>query len=195
MTDTAHVQLGRHALPCYPQTWTRIVKRLGRLGDAFTGAITEEGFDGSKLVGSLGDRIYDALVAFIPNLPERMPEYEFHGYGSREAYDSDDYDERQDNAPTFPQFLDAFDVIIEVNGGKRFMDALGKVFPAEWVRAKLAEAIEDTQDRLSGSPSLPPTNGTSRPTSSTTSDPTVELLASAEPSARSANSSGIPLSV
>lgn len=184
MSDHPHVELGvlpngevPNRLPVYPQTWPRIVKKLGRLYDkvrASGASIDGENLDAGALVASLGDYTYEALTIFIPNLPERMPEWKFAGYGSPDAAAAGDYDERLDQAPTFPQIIAAFETCFAVNGGKRFLDMLGGVFDPKLLKAEMSLALSEWRESQSiGSPSLPSTNsGSDQPTSSGTTDQT-----------------------
>lgn len=197
MADGLHVILGEHELPVYPQPPTRVTKRLGRLRDAFQGAVDERvGLDKEQLLGGLGKRVYYLFVTFIPNLPERMPEWEFWGYSSRDAFEADDFDEDRDGkgAATFPQWLDAFDAIVEVNGGKRFMDLLGKVFPAEILKAEMGLALSEWRESTGSPSSLSTKAGSEAQTSSGTTVPTSDEPATSEPGSNG-HSSGSPLSV
>jgi hypothetical protein len=54
---------------------------------------------------------------------------------SKEAYEEGEYDRERDEGPVWPQLLDAFDVIVQVNGGNRFMDLLGKFGAATPLRS------------------------------------------------------------
>lgn len=181
MSEHPHVQLGAHSLPVYAQPWRRIVKRLERVFDALQEAVDASGeFSAEAFVGGLGGRLYETLTTFIPNLPDWLPEHEFNGYKTPEAYRLDQYDEADDPAPTFPQFIDAFDTIVGVNGGKRFLDALGKVFDPKMIRAEATLALSEWRERSTGSPSSPGTSGASPPNSSTPSTPTEDPLATPE---------------
>lgn len=193
-----HVQLGTHPLPVYEQAPMRIIKRLAKLRDAFTGALDDTGeFDPQKFFSGLGTHVYYLFCTFIPNLPERMPEWEFWGYSSRDAYESGDFDPERDGkeAATFTQWLDAFDVIVEVHGGKRFMDMLGGVFDPKLLRAEMSLALSEWRESI-GSPSSPGRNGTSPPLNSGTTAPGSAELGGEEQESASAsptaNSSGIP---
>lgn len=205
MSEHPHVGLGvkengeaAHDLPVYPQTWPRIVNRLGRLYDHVRksgGELRTDDLDAQSLVAFLGEHTYEALCVFIPNLPQRMPEYRFAGFGSQDAFEARDYDERQDQAPTFPQMFTAFEICFEVNGGKRFLDMLGKAFDPKLLRAEMSLALSEWREGRSGSLSSPGANGPSLPTSSGTTDPTSESPDTPAQSEKSASSSGIPLSV
>lgn len=174
MPDHPHVQLGSHSLPVYGQTWARVVNRLGRLYDsvrATGGELDTDNLDAGALVGFLGGRAYEALCIFIPNLPERMPEYEFAGYGSREAFDAGDYDENLDKAPTFPELIAAFETCFEVNGGKRFVSMLGGVFDPKLLRAEMSLALSEWREQRSGSlNSLSTSDGSTDQSNSGTTD-------------------------
>lgn len=204
MAEHPHIQFGEHSLPIYEQAPMRIIRRIGKLRDAFVGAVDDAGeFDPETLFSGLGERVYYLFVTFIPNLPERMPEYEFWGYPSRDAYDSGAFDEDRDGekAAKFTQWLDAFDVIVQVHGGKRFTDLLGKVLPAEILRAEIGLAFSEWREsRQIGSPnSLSTNDGSTDQTSSGMTGPgsgerATEAPALANGSAKR-TSSGNPLAI
>lgn len=206
MSEHPHVELGTlpdgqvpHNLPVYPQTWPRIVNKIGRLYDRVrdSGTAFEGDIDAAALIFMLGGHTYEALCIFIPNLPERLPEHEFAGYGSADAFAAKDYDERQDKAPTFPQLIAAFETCFQVNGGKRFLDMLKGVFDPKLLRAEMSLALSEWRESRSiGSPSsLSTSDGSNPQTSSGTSDQTSDEL-DTEPESASesltANSSGNP---
>lgn len=173
--DHPHVQLGAHSLPVYPQPWRRVVKRLGRSLDAIRAASGDEGFDADVFVGALGGRLYETFEAFIPKLKEFLPEYEFNGYTSPVAWQNDNYDEDNDPSPTFPQFIDAVELFVEINGGNRFLAYLGKVFDPKMIRAEMSLALSEWREGLSmQSPSSPGTSTESPPSGSTPTGQTAE---------------------
>lgn len=190
MTDAPHVQLGSHSLPVYRQPHTRIIRRLGRVMDAFRGAADPETgeVDTAAFILGLGDRLYETMETFIPNLPDRMPQYEFMGYTSREAFERgedppDQTHETQNRAPSFPELLDAFETFVDVNGGKRFLDLLGRVFDPTMLKAEMSLMLSEWRERAAstGSPSSPGPNTESHLNGSTTTDPTEELRAASPP--------------
>ena len=185
-----HVQLGSHSLPVYRQPFTRITKRLGRVMDAVRGAADPDTgeVDTAAFVLGLGDRVYETIETFIPNLPDRMPQYEFMGYPDRESYERgeeppDQTHETKNRAPSFPELLDAFEAFIEVNGGKRLLDMLGKVFDPAMLRAEMSLMLSDWRERAgsTGSPSSPGPSTRSPQNGSTTTGPTGEPLAASQP--------------
>jgi hypothetical protein len=164
---------------------------------ALRAAAGDNALTGAAVIEIVGDRLYYVLCTFIPALPEWLPEHEFNGYASPQAYEQDRYDEDEDKSPTFPQFLDAFDVIVEVNGGKRFLDMLGKVLDWDKIKTSLStKASEWIEESSTPQPSLPGTSTESGPTSSTPTSPTPEPVDT--PESQSANDqdpsieSGIP---
>lgn len=176
MSDHPHIALGDKSLPVYAQPFRRIVKRLGSVMDALRDSTDDaQGFDTEQFVGSLGDKLYETLVTFVPKLPEFLPEFEFNGYASPVAMKEDNYDEDNDPSPTLPQFIDAFDTIIEVNGGKRFLDMLGKVFDPKMLKAEMSLALSELREGLStGSQNSSTTSTESLPSVSTTTARTPE---------------------
>jgi hypothetical protein len=202
VSEHPHVKLGEHSLPVYEQRWRRVVNRLGAVLDttrmtALRAAAGDNALTGAAVIEIVGDRLYYVLCTFIPALPEWLPEHEFNGYASPQAYEQDRYDEAEDKSPTFPQFLDAFDVIVEVNGGKRFLEMLGKALDWDKIKTSLStKASEWIEASSTPQPSLPGTSTESGPTSSTPTSPTPEPVDT--PESQSANdhdpsiSSGIP---
>lgn len=153
------ITLGQHTVPVYPQRWAYLENRLGRTLSEFVGRSTA--LSGENFASFLGEEAYKALCVFLPQLPSRMPEWEFRGYPSREAWEQGEYDEQKDSSPTFPEIVEAFETIIQVN---RF-DVLGSL------GKRLSEATERTQ-ALQSSQSSPLRNGGSP---STSSSPTVPM--------------------
>lgn len=201
MSDHPHVKLGKYVepgIPVYPQPPKRITKRLGRIADAFDIDSGDETLSEDDIkravIGNLGERIYFLFETFIPNLPQRLPEWEFWGYTDPDAFHADDFDEDNcGNAATFPQWLEAIDVIVEVNGGKRFLALLGKVVPEGWLKVKIAEVFETGQEALerwNGSQNSRGESGTSDPKTSGPTDPT---SAGSSPEQSSGNGSPTPV--
>jgi hypothetical protein len=166
MPEHPEITLGQHSIPCYPQKHAYITNRVGRFGDALV-----DGLDASDLGGvidALGAKAYELLCALIPNLGKRIPEYEFRGYASKEAMDAGEYDEAQDNSPTFPEIINAFETAVRVN---RFdvLGALKGLVDPKVIKVKLNEAILD----WNGSESLPSdSDGSEASKSSGTTPPT-----------------------
>lgn len=134
----------------------------------------------SDLTSLAGEKLYDVLKVFIPDL---MPRWEFRGYGSDEAEARDEYAEHMDRSPSVPQISAAFRAAIDVNG----LEFVGKVrdfFGADLIRAQLRAAMatwaaqqrEKLKTGPGEQPSLPPENGASAPTSSSPPEPTPDSL-------------------
>jgi hypothetical protein len=168
MADHPKIQLGQHEVPVYPQRHAYLTNRLGRfvdvLGSSWDGA---GGVD--DVVRLLGGSVYDVLCALIPNLGNKMPEYEFRGFGSREAMDEGVYDEREDKSPTLPEIIVAFETAARVNRFDVFKALKGLVDP-KLLRAELSLKVSEALS--TGSPSSPGTSGESNPNGSGTTGPT-----------------------
>lgn len=156
------VTLGRHEYTVVAQPHARIFRGLPRIFEEMGGL--DEGADltdATSAVNALGDRVHDVLRLFIPDL---MGKPEFLGYASQQAMDADEYDEAAVNAaPTMPQIIEAFEAAIDVNGGRRLGELLGKLLGpqlAESFRRVLAARVSQSLQT-----SLSP-NGASASTSS-----------------------------
>jgi len=132
----------------------------------------------SKDYGHESYRVLSVLVPAIPlgvrdlDNPEKfavppMPEYEWEGFVSQEAWDRyqagdrDAYDEDADNSPTGAEIVALFEMALMVNGANR----LGNLLSLVRSGATLVEA------RSTGSlPGSPGENGASASTSSGTSE-------------------------
>lgn len=166
MPTPPEVTLGEHTVPVYAQRHAYLQNRLGR----FIDHLLDEGLDDAgSILDVVQQSAYELLCVLIPNLEKRVPEYEFKGYASREAYEAGDYDEETDRSPTVPEIRGAFAVAARVNA----FDALRAVWQLVdpqllrgVVTAQLAQAISPT------SPTSPSANGTSASTSSGMTDPT-----------------------
>ena len=161
-----------HVLPCYPQRHAYIENRIGkRFGDLLAGAAELDGGDAETVVRSIGTQAYELLCALIPNLAKRVPEHEFRGYGSRDAYEAGEYDERDDRSPTFPQIVAAFETAIKVNRFDLFA-ALKQFVDPKLLRAELSLWL--TERLSTGSQNSPTPSGESRQSDSGTIDPISE---------------------
>lgn len=167
MSGPVEITLGEHTIPVYAQRHAYLINRLGRvLADLQE---TAGNIETADVLAYVQAHAYELLCALMPNLDKRLPEYEFRGYGSREAMDAGEYDEQADRSPTLPEIREALTRASEVNGFDVFVHLKGLVDPKllrGWVSAQLAEAISPTL------PSSPSANGESASTSSMTPAPT-----------------------
>lgn len=161
----AEVTLGEHVLPVYAQRHAYLQNRLGR----FIDGLVDDGVEAGNVLDAVQNSAYELLVVLIPNLDKRVPEWEFKGYGSREALEQGDYDEQVDKSPTVPEIRQAFEVAAKVNSFD-VLKAVWKVVDPQLLRglvtAQIAEAISPTL------PISPSENGASTSTPSTTTGPT-----------------------
>jgi hypothetical protein len=119
-------------------------------------------------------RILSILIPAIPHgVPDLdtpgkysvdpLPEWEWEGYASEEAWRNGEYDESKDNSPTGAEIVDLFEKALMVNGANR----LGNLLTLVRSGATLVEA------QSTGILSAPPGgNGASASTSSGTPAPT-----------------------
>lgn len=163
------VTLGAHEIPVYPQRHAYLTNKMG----TWMSTITDAGDDvsGGQLLGFLGERSYEVLSVLIPTLPKRMPRWEWDGFGSAEAaaLGREGYDEEQDNSPTVPQIIEAFETAIKVNRFDIFKALKNVVDPQllrGWLNVQLAERLTSTT-----SPNSPSQSGESDPMSSGTTPP------------------------
>lgn len=165
-----------HDLPVYEQRQGKLLNRIGRFYDAIGALVNSEdgGVDGAAVVNALGPKLYEALCVFIPNLAQRMPEYEFWGYGSAEAYKvgREAYDENLDRSPSLPQLWLAFEVAFEVNGGPKFVGILKSVVDPKVMRAEVSALLSEGADRLRERLSEASPNSLTTPTESSRPDST-----------------------
>ncbi len=143
MSDNKKVTLGGHEVDVYAQRHAYLTNRLqGFFQELMVSNLDVK--DAASIINLLGDRTYDLLITVLPQYGKRCPRYEFAGYCSQEAHEAEDYDEKADQSPTFPEMVHAFEVAAEVN---RFdvVKILGKAFDPKllknWVNSQLAEAI------------------------------------------------------
>lgn len=157
-----------HEIPCYPQRHAYLENRVGKFGDLLVDGLQVDGTPSvSAVLASAGSRAYELLCALIPNLAKRIPEYEFRGFGSREAYEDGDYDEAKDRSPSFAQIVAAFETAIKVNRFDVFT-ALKAVVDPKAIRVRVSEWILDSDGLLSS----PGTSGASPQSDSGTTDRT-----------------------
>jgi hypothetical protein len=167
MSVPAEVTLGEHTVPVYAQRHAYLANRLGRFIDTLLERVGD--LDASGLIAAMQQSSYELLCVVIPNLGQRLPEYEFRGFGSREAMDADESDENVDRSPTLPEIRTAFEVASKVNSFDVLRHLWGVVDPSLLrgiVNAQVAEAISQT------SPNSHSGNGASVSTSSGMTGPT-----------------------
>lgn len=157
------VRLGDRQFPVVPQKHARLRHRLS--ADDFQKVIS----------GNYSHEAYRVLSVLIPAiLPENnpdggMPEWEFDGFPSREAWeaykggDLNAYDEHNDPGPTTEEIINAFEKAILVSGANR----LGKLMSLINAAGTITQATQS-----SGSAPMPGSSGESPSTSSGTTPPT-----------------------
>lgn len=164
MTDgRLKFKLGEHEYVALPQRIGYLQNRLGpRLAE-----LTELAVDDGKSV--VGKQAYELLSALIPK--GFMPEHEFMGYATKDAYDAGDYDEELDSSPTVPEVFDAVKAVAKVNGGDA-VDFLRQLLGGEMIGKLLALVIARMAETSGGSPNSQQLNGASAQTPSGTPAPT-----------------------
>jgi len=120
MNNTETVQLGDRLFPVVPQKHAKLRKHLS--GEMLQKVMTRD----------YAAESYKLLCILIPAVkPENggMPEWEFEGFNSQEAWDrwkagdEDAYDEERDPSPTTAQIVEALEKALMVGGAAR----LGKL--------------------------------------------------------------------
>lgn len=166
MTDgRVKFSLGEHEYVAVPQRIGYLQNRLGpQLSELASLAVD----DGKSMVGV---QAYRLLAALCPK-QGFMPEHEFMGYATAEAYESGEYDEDLDASPSPPEIFNALKAIATVNGGDA-VDFLRQLLGPETI-GKLVNLVLATALDSGSSPSLPQPNGASAQTSSGTSELTLQ---------------------
>lgn len=133
-----HVQLGDHPYPVYAQRIGYLENKLGRwLNRLMSSSLAD---DGAAVVDLLGDNVYTVLKVFYPQL---MPEHEFRGYSSQDAYERKEYEPEADRSPSVPELEAAFVAAFKANRfdlGKH----LGKLVDPELIRATINARVART---------------------------------------------------
>jgi hypothetical protein len=153
------VKLGNHVLPVVPQKHARLRHKLSA---ADFQAI---------MSGNYGHETYRVLGVLIPALHEHVPEWEYEGYASEEAWKAGEYSEEGDNGPLTSEIVDAFEVALKVSGAGR----LGKILDLVQMGQKAIQAqqAQQTSEQLTPtSPDLLGNNGDSTSTPTGTPVPT-----------------------
>ena len=155
------VTLGKHTYTVEEQPIGWLENQLGDKLELLANVDLEKG----NLIGQLGSQAYTVLKIFLPEL---MPEWEWRGYASREAFEKGEYDRAADNSPGAGEIKRALAAAISENGD--LGATVGNVLGPELIRALLRQAI--STQLFGKQPSLPQPNGASDPTSSGTDGPT-----------------------
>jgi hypothetical protein len=168
------VQLGEHEYTVHPQRHAYLRHRLGDKIELL-GQNLNLIADGNFL-DQIVDQAYEFLSVFIP---EMMPQWEFEGYGTPEAFEARSYDEAADRSPTTGQIIGAFEAALRVNRldlVKHLKGPLQTLLGDDYLAAQLKVGVGTMTERALGdSPSSPPENGASAQTSSGQDAPTPML--------------------
>lgn len=159
------VKVGRHVLPVVPQKHARLRHKLSAAD--FQGIMSM----------NYGHETYRVLGVLIPALHEHVPEWEWEGYSSEEAWKAGEYSEEGDNSPLTSEIVDAFEKALMVSGAGR----LGKIIDLIQTgqKAIAQQQAETTSEQLtptslgslgSNGESPSATTGTPAPTSTERTD-------------------------
>lgn len=155
MKANTTVKLGGHEYIVVDQPLAYLEQELGDVFGALSGVDTPGDLadvahpdrrPGRSGLGEITGPGYDVLKVFIPEL---MPEHEFRGYATEEAFRAGGRRSREElrNAPTVPQIVGAFETVFKVNR-LDVVKHLGKVIDSDLVAAFLKEAIGDGISQL-----------------------------------------------
>lgn len=157
----ATITLGAHSYKVVAQPLAYLEMALGDVfgtlstvsgaEDLATVSVTADKPAARQGFGEIAGPGYDILNVFIPDL---MPEHEFRGFASEEAFAGNVRDlETARLAPTVPQIVDAFETVFKVNR-LDVIQHLGKVIDPKLIQAFMKTAIGDSvSGLLSSSPS------------------------------------------
>jgi hypothetical protein len=147
----ATIKLGQHELAVVPQKHARLKHGAKRLG--FNSV--EDYFVALAVPAGAAER-YDLLNLAIPDLEQKIPRWEWDGYGSAEAAERDDYQESGDRSPDYDQIVAAGHKVIEVNGVGR----LGKIVGLLQTMTSLTQQESgESENSTHTSPVLPGSTG------------------------------------
>jgi hypothetical protein len=172
--EIREVTLGQHEYAMLPQPLGYLRSQLGLA----LGNLENIDIEANSVVGLLTERGYAILKVFIP---EFMPEWEFNGFPTKEAWQSNQYDREYDHSPTPKEIKKAFIAGAELNEID-LLKHLGKVIGPDLLKGLVVEALqksmkESGSSSTSSAPSTPPSTPESSSTPSPTSLPGPALIA------------------
>lgn len=169
------IKLGNHEeIPVYAQRWAYLANRTSKeVMDILSQAevVGAEGELSFSMVDWAGSSTYGLLNSLVPTVGKRMPEYEWHGYISKEAWDNQEYDPDNDPSPTIPEIIEAFNVAIRVNrfdlvsvlkniiDPKELRGPITKRIASAISRGSLNSQQANGESELTNSSQMPPTSG------------------------------------
>lgn len=182
MARPAKVELGSDTYEVVPQPWVYLQHEIREFGSGLGDleSFSDVG-DIDTVVGELGDRAWELIRIFIPDL---MPKHRFMGYRSADAMEEGTYDEEAARkAPTFAQIIDAVETSLRVNR-LDVIKRLKSVFPTDLIEAEIRRAlagklIERSSGGTTASSISPSPNGESPSTPSIETSPTPQPAESA----------------
>lgn len=138
------ITLGGHkAIPVVPQKHARLRNRL-----------SAEDF--ASIMGkNYAAESYRLLSILIPEVPKRIPLWEYEGYGSQEHMDRGEYVDDLDNSPTTAEIVNAFEKALMVSGAGR----LGKIIDLVGTVTNLTTVTTQTPTPTQPSPDSPGDTG------------------------------------
>ena len=141
------VWLGPHSYTVVPQPIGYLRSNLKlALGDIEALELLND-----NVIDALGSKVYSVLKVFIGEA--MMPEHEFFGFASPEAFKEEDYSRSTDSSPTAPEIRRAFAAAARVNE-LDLLKHLGKVIDPAMIRGYLAGQMADSlqEKRMSALP-------------------------------------------
>jgi hypothetical protein len=177
-SEDLQIELGQRKYTLEPQPYAYLRQQLKK----FVAGLSGIDFDGSDIMGVIGENAYGLLRVLIPNM---MEQWEFEGYSSSTARELDavsDFDGGPDkpiNSPSVPQIFDAIERAAKVNRldiVKHLRGLVGGDFLGVLARKAMIEAVNSLSS---------PTNESLSSAPSTDSDPSIStpgVPASPEPS-------------
>jgi hypothetical protein len=130
------VTLGEHEYHVYEQRVGYLENKLKRTFAKFVQGKIDSPDD--LLSALITDNVYKLLGVFLGS--RLMPEWEFHGYATEEAWRAGEYDEKYDKSPGPTQTKNALVVCMRVNSLDLFKDIAG-FFPKETRDAIVNELV------------------------------------------------------
>lgn len=163
MSNCQYVHLGTRNVPIPEQRVGRVLNRMGAIIELLAGVEGRKDMAPAQLVMAVGgDGLYGLLELLIPKLPQALPEWEFRGYASREAWEAGEYDDDEELSPTTNELLNAIAVSLEVNGLYRLAEEMRKGGPPQTAEVSLTSA---TSPAANGGSPVSISSSTTPPTS------------------------------
>ncbi|MDQ3730319.1 MAG: hypothetical protein M3355_12110 [Actinomycetota bacterium] len=138
------ITLGDHEIPVVPQRVGYIAHKLDQIQQGDDKSPSKADVKAVQEGNAGTAQLYRVLCAMVPQVEHKLPEHEFAGFASAEAYEKKDYDPEADRSPLLDEIFEALETAVMVNGGERVRGFLGPKMLQNLGAVLISEVLSDS---------------------------------------------------